>query len=107
MAETKIAVVGDRASVIIFSAVGITVKEADTEKDAERAVMELVQEGYKIIFITEVLFKELSDLAEKYRERAYPALIPIPDRSGSMHIAETSVIHNMEKAIGTNIFDKQ
>ena len=55
MAETKIAVVGDRASVIIFRAVGITVKEADAPKDAESAVMELVQEGYKIIFKTEVL----------------------------------------------------
>ena len=105
MAETKIAVIGDRASVIIFRAVGITVKEADAPKDAESAVMELVQEGYKIIFITEVLYQELSDLAEKYRECAYPSLIPIPDRSRSMHIAETAVIHNMEKAIGTNIFD--
>ena len=105
MAETKIAVIGDRASVIIFTAVGITVKEATTPKEAKRAVMELVQQGYKIIFITEVLFSSLSDLAEKYRESAYPSIIPIPDRSGSMHIAEMGVIHNMEKAIGTNIFD--
>ena len=106
MAETKIAVIGDRASVIIFSAVGITVKEADTPKDAQSAVMELVQEGYKIIYITEALFRELPDLAEKYRESAYPSLIPIPDRSGSMQIGEKNIIRNMEKAIGTNIFDK-
>ena len=107
MTETKIAVIGDRASVIIFSAVGVTVKEADTPKEAERAVFELVQQGYKVIFITEVLFRDIPDLVEKYRESAYPTLIPIPDRSGSMHIGEKSVIHNMEKAIGTNIFDKQ
>lgn len=104
MAETNIAVVGDRASVVIFNTVGVTVKEVDSPKDAEMAVIELVQEGYKIIYITEVLFKGLPDLAEKYRECAYPALIPIPDRSGSMHIAEMGVIRNMEKAIGTNIF---
>ncbi|MBQ5746694.1 MAG: V-type ATP synthase subunit F [Clostridia bacterium] len=106
MAETKIAVIGDRASVIIFSAVGITVKEAETPKEAEGAVMELVQKGYKIIYITEVLFQGIPDLVEKYRECAYPSIIPIPDRSGSMQIGEKNVIHNMEKAIGTNIFDK-
>ena len=106
MTETKIAAVGDRAYVILFHAAGVTTRDVSTVEEAEKAVITLIQEGYKVIFITEVFIKELGDLTEKYREQAYPSLIPIPDRSGSMGLAEKKVIDNMEKAIGTNIFDK-
>lgn len=106
MTETKIAAVGDRASVILFHAAGVTTRDVTTVEEAERAVIELIGQGYKVIFITEAFIKEMVDLTEKYRQEAYPSLIPIPDRSGSMGLAEKKIIDNMEKAIGTNIFDK-
>ena len=106
MSETKIAAVGDRASVILFHTAGVTTRDVSTLEEAENAVRELVVEGYNVIFITEVFITDMTDLTEKYRESADPALIPIPDRSGSMGLAEKKVIDNMEKAIGTNIFDK-
>ena len=106
MKETKIAAVGDRASVVVFHTAGVTTRSVCTPEEAEKATISLVRDGYKVIFITEAFIKELPDLVEKYREAAYPMLIPIPDRSGSLHLAEKKVIDNMEKAIGTNIFDK-
>ncbi|MBQ7898121.1 MAG: V-type ATP synthase subunit F [Clostridia bacterium] len=106
MSETKIAAVGDRASVILFHTAGVTTRDVISLEEAESAVRELVVAGYNVIFITEAFIKDMTDLTEKYRREAYPALIPIPDRSGSMGLAEKKVIDNMEKAIGTNIFDK-
>ncbi len=106
MNENILAAVGDGASVSLFHTAGVTTKSVATPEEAEKAIINLIRDGKKIIFVTEVFLKELSELTEKYRETAYPAIIPIPDRSGSLHLAEKKIIDNMEKAIGTNIFDK-
>ena len=104
--ENKIAAVGDRASIIIFNTAGITTRAATNAKEAETAVRELATDGYKVIFISEKYTDDLADILEKYREAAYPAIIPIPDRSGTRGVGNAKIIANMEKAIGTNIFDK-
>ena len=106
MNENKIAAVGDRASIIIFHTAGIETRAVDTADSAQKAVMELAFDGYRIIFISEKYVHDLTDIIEKYRESAYPAIIPIPDRTGSMGIGNEKIVANMEKAIGTNIFDK-
>ena len=106
MNESRIAAVGDRASIIIFNTAGITTRAVADSKEAESTVRELASSGYKIIFISEKYVDDLADILDKYREYAYPAIIPIPDRSGTMGVGNTKIIANMEKAIGTNIFDK-
>lgn len=106
MSENKIAAVGDRASIIIFNTAGISTHAVADAKEAETTVRRLAAEGYKIIFISEKYTADLADVMEKYREAAYPAIIPIPDRSGARGVGEEKIIANMEKAIGTNIFDK-
>ena len=106
MEHNTIAAVGEMSSVIVFHTAGIRAVGADTPEEARRAVMELVKEDTKIIYLTENYFDELDDLIEKYRASAYPVIIPIPDRTGSRGLGEKKVISNMEKAIGTNIFDK-
>lgn len=106
MNENKIAAVGDRASIIIFNTAGITTRAVADAKEAEASVRELASSDYKVIFISEKYVYDLEDIIEKYREYAYPAILPIPDRSGNMGIGNTKIIANMEKAIGTNIFDK-
>lgn len=106
MENIKIAAVGDKESVMIFNTAGVSTSYVSTPKEAEKAVLEFIRKGANVIFITEVFIRELGDLVEKYRQSAYPSLIPIPDRSGSLGLAEKKVIDNMEKAIGTNIFDK-
>ncbi len=104
--DKSIAVVGDRASIIIFNTAGVTVKAVDSVASAQTAVRELASDGYKIIYVSERYTDAISDLMEKYREYAYPAIIPIPDAMGSTGYGTKKVIYNMEKAIGTNIFDK-
>ena len=106
MNNNKIAAVGDRASIIIFNTAGILTRPVADEKEAERAVRELASDGCRVIFISEKYTEALADIIEKYREYSYPAIIPIPDRSGTMGVGNAKIIANMEKAIGTNIFDK-
>ena len=106
MDNKKIAAVGDRASVIVFHTAGVTTRSVNTSDLARQAVKELAGEGYNIIFLSEIFYSELSDLIDKYRAMPYPSIIPIPDRSGSKGVGEKKIVDNMEKAIGTNIFDK-
>ena len=106
MSSNKIAAVGDRASVIIFNTAGIATYAVSDSKEAEKKVRTLATEGYKIIFISEKYTDDLADILEKYRESAYPSIIPIPDRSGTMGVGLKKIKDNMEKAIGTDIFDK-
>jgi V/A-type H+-transporting ATPase subunit F len=106
MDNNTIAAVGDRASVLVFHTAGVTTRSVNNSEDAAKAIKELAVMGYKIIYLNENYYLSLSDLMEKYRENAYPAIIPIPDRSGTKGVGYDKIIANMEKAIGTNIFDK-
>jgi V/A-type H+-transporting ATPase subunit F len=106
MSDKNLAAVGERASVIIFHTSGVETRAVNDAKEAEAAVRALANEGFRVIFLSEKFYLALPDLMEKYREYPYPAIIPVPDRSGSMGVGEKKVIENMEKAIGTNIFDK-
>lgn len=102
----QIAAVGDRASIIIFNTAGISTYAVSDAKEAETTVRTLAADGCKIIFISEKYTDDLADIIDKYRESAYPAIIPIPDRSGTMGVGQKKIKANMEKAIGTDIFDK-
>lgn len=106
MNENKIVAIGDRASILIFNTAGILTRAVDNAESAGHEVRSLATQGYKVIFISEKYTADLADVIEKYRESAYPAIIPIPDRSGTRGIGNKKIIANMEKAIGTNIFDK-
>ena len=55
MAKAKMAVIGDKDSVMLFKAVGIDVfYETDGEK-ANRQIKQLAREGYGVIYLTETL----------------------------------------------------
>lgn len=106
MAENKTAAVGSHSSVILFKAAGIHTVSAETVTDAEKAVNSLVKEGYEIIFVTENYMEKLENAFKRYRAKPYPVIIPVPDKSGPNGYGMSKIRTNMEKAIGTNIFDK-
>ena len=106
MSEYKAAAVGNHSSVVLFSAAGIKTVSAESVKEAEKAVNRLVKEGYGIIFLTENYAKELENELKRYRASAYPVILPVPEKSGPGGYGMKKINSNMEKAIGTNIFDK-
>lgn len=104
MNETKTAAVGEAASIVLFGAAGVRTKEASTTEEAEKAVASLVREGFTIIFLSERLAEKMPETLEKYRQAAYPLILPIPDRAGTTGYSMEKIRENMEKAIGTDIF---
>ena len=107
MREGKIAAVGAKDAVMAFQALGITVIPVETEEQASRAVFELAQKQYAVIFITEEEAARIPETISRYKTELLPAIIPIPGSAGPTGIGMQNVRDNVEKAIGADILFKE
>ena len=76
----RVAVIGDKDSVLMFKALGVDVYTAVEGEDAKKLVKKLAQENFGIIFITEDFAAKIQDTIDKYREEMTPAIILIPSQ---------------------------
>lgn len=97
----KIGIIGDKDSVMGFSALGLSVRYCENASEAKEALREM--EDYGIIYITENLFAQISELHAAYRDRVTPALVPIPGNRGSLGLGMARVKSNIERAVGADI----
>ncbi len=101
--KNKIAVVGDKDSVMLFKAVGLDVKDVQTASQAQKAIHTLAQEGYAVIYITEDFAQKAQEAISLYDNQPFPAIIPIPDKDGIKGIGLQGIKKNVEKAVGADI----
>ena len=101
--QTKIAIIGDRDSVMLWGALGIETVFADDPREIDRAVHRLAREGAAIIYITEQALQKAPEAAERYKTQPFPAIIPVPNAEGSLGIGMRGIRANVEKAIGADI----
>lgn len=99
----KVAVVGDRDSVLGFRALGVNVFTAFEADETRRIVDKLAKDGYGVIFITEQLAKLIPETIERYNNAVVPAVILIPSNQGTLGIGMDRINKNVEKAVGSNI----
>lgn len=99
----KVAVVGDRDSVLAFRAVGIHVFTCYEAHEARHIVDSIAKDNYGIIFITEQIAQKIPETIERYQNKMVPAIILIPSNQGSLGIGLDHVDKNVEKAVGANI----
>ena len=103
MAKAKVAVIGDKDSVMLFKAVGIDVfYETDGDK-ANRQIKQLARDGYGVIYLTETLYPLCADAVETFKTEPYPAIIPIPDVHGSKGTGIRNLKEYVETAVGVDI----
>lgn len=99
----KIAVVGDRDSVLAFKALGFSIYSVDEAKEGRRIIDTLAKENYGVIFVTEQVAEKIPETIERYNKIITPAVILIPSNQGSLNIGLKRIDENVEKAIGSNI----
>lgn len=106
----KLAVVGDKDSVISFKLLGVDVYPVNYTENTEvlsnelkRVLEHLVAKGYGIIFITEEYAKYSQNVIDRYKAQTLPMITLIPSNRGSLNIGMSKIDENIEKAIGTNI----
>ena len=99
----KIAVVGDRDSVLGFQALGLSVFPTETVEQARQTVNQLAKEDYAILYLTEQLGQQLTDLLARYQSQVTPAIILIPGKEGALGIGMQNITSAVERAVGADI----
>ena len=102
MREDKIAVLGDKESILAFKAIGVDVFPVNEEEEAREELKKLARK-YSVIFITEDIAIKINDVVERYKAKPYPAVIPIPSSNGTNGYGMDQIHKNVEKAIGADI----
>ena len=92
MASYRIAVVGEKDSVLGFQA-----------DQARTALHRLAKENYAVIYLTEQLAAQLEADIARYKDALTPAIILIPGKEGSLGIGMRSIQQAVERAVGADI----
>lgn len=104
---SNIAVVGDKASVLAFKALGIDVFTPIGAEASRKIVDSLAKKNYAVIFITEQIANDIEETIRRYDDTFLPAVIPIPSSQGSLGIGKKRIEENLEKAVGFNLFREE
>lgn len=99
----KVAVIGDRSSVLAFRALGVEVFSPIGEKQIRNTLDGLERKNYGVVYITERYAKQIPEVLERYKSRPIPAVILIPDSQGTLGIGMQEIRDNVEKAVGVDI----
>lgn len=100
----KIAVLGDRESVLGFKVLGLDVHSAETVDEGRKILHRLAKDGETaIIYLTEQYASQMMDEVNKYKDEVMPAIILIPGKAGSMGIGMKNITDSVERAVGADI----
>ncbi len=99
----KIGVLGDKDSIMGFSALGITTESVETADEAREKFLKMSDGEFAILYVTEHIAAQLEEEIAKCRDKMIPAVIPIPDNRGSLGIGMQTVKKNIERAVGSDI----
>lgn len=101
----RIAVMGDRDSVMGFRALGLDVFPTETSAEGRTKLHELGKGDYAVIYMTESLAQELIVEVNQYKDSVTPAVIVIPSKSGSMGVGMAALKDAVERAVGADIMN--
>lgn len=99
----KIGVLGNDNSVLIYRMLGFDVYQIDNPEEASRKIDELAQDDYGVIYVTETVAEKILETIHRYDDEILPAIILIPDHTGTRGIGKQRVQDNVEKAVGQDI----
>ncbi len=99
----KVAVVGDKDSILAFKALGVDVYPVIQPEEARKIIDQLARDKYGIIFITEQAAQAIPETIDRYNRIMTPAVILIPSNQGTLNIGMQRIKDNVEKAVGSNI----
>ncbi len=103
MASYKIAVVGDKDSVLGFMALGLTTFPVESVEQARSTLHRIAKEDYAVIYLTEALAEPLEADIARYKDELTPAVILIPGKEGSLGIGMRNIKSAVERAVGADI----
>ena len=99
----KIAIIGDRDSVLGYKAIGFDVFVETSFQKASKLLNDLATQDYAVIFIIEDLYEKMKTVTDKYMYSGLPAIIPLPGKKGADGSGMAAIKRAVERAIGADI----
>ncbi len=99
----KIAVLGDKDSVLGFKALGLDTFPVESVDEAKKTLHELARGNYAVVYLTEQLGVYMEAELARYKDELTPAIILIPGKEGSLGIGMANVKRAVERAVGADI----
>ena len=101
----KIAVVGNRDTILGFKALGLAIFPVKNAEEAGRTLRQITTEEYATIFITDNFARDLEkEIDELERNiQLYPSIVIIPSHRGSTGLGMEKIRALVEKAVGTDL----
>jgi len=99
----KIALVGDRDSIIGFQLLGISIFPVTNKEETINILNELIKEKYAAVFITEEIASQIFEKIEELQKISLISLTIIPNKLEKKELGLKILRKNMEKAIGIDI----
>jgi ATP synthase, subunit F len=102
----KMAIIGDGDSILVFKAIGMDAYSAASPEKA-RELLHTLSKKYQIIYVTDVLAKEIDDTISRFVESPYPVVIPVPSMNGSNGYGFEILKRETERALGIDILSQE
>lgn len=99
----KIGVIGDKDSVLPFRLFGFDVRFGVEKTAIRQAFNAMAQDGYGVIYITEQCAEKIPESIARYANELTPAIVLIPNHSGSLGLGTQAIRDSVERAVGQNI----
>lgn len=99
---SRVAVMGDKTSVLGFKALGLDTYALARVEEAEQVWRSLQEKDYSIIFVTEQAYQEIEKEIESLMALT-PVVVIIPSTTGSIGLAKARMKRIVEKAVGVDI----
>lgn len=103
MSMYKIAVVGDKDSILGFKALGVSTYPVTDRKEAIGALREIEKDNVAVVCITEAVAAQIEEEVMELQRKPLPAVVLIPNNKGSLGLGMRLIKRNAEKAIGADI----
>lgn len=100
----KVAVIGDKGSVLAFRAIGVDVFTPVEDSEIRNTVDKLARQDYAVIYMTEAYAARVPETINQYKDKPIPAIVMIPSSQGSLGMGMDNISENVKKAVGMDIF---
>lgn len=99
----KVAVVGDKDSILGFKALGVTIFPVTCDAEASRILTKIVHEKFAVVCVTENVATQIMPQIKEVNKRFLPAVVLIPNNHGALGLGMQQIRENARKAIGIDI----
>ena len=104
MLSSRLAVVGETATVVAFEGLGISAYPVESAEEAREAVARLIRaKEHAVIFVTEDIGPAVSDLITEASREYVPSVVLVPSSAGSQKIGLRRLSQVLKRALGADI----